>query len=172
MASAGGKRVLKVAKETQPYRTELTPSRSCGAARTSSPSAPRSCTASALHLSAVRGAGQPGGLGAARDGPATPRSGRRHPAQHPGHARPALRRARRRPRAGAGMLHARGSQILAPILRFRLYYLAGGFLGLIVILGLIRLALRPVVKAIHELAGKAEAVARGDYGDALAGGRS
>jgi adenylate cyclase len=65
------------------------------------------------------------------------------------------------------MLHARGSQILAPILRFRLYYLAGGFLGLIVILGFIRLALRPVVKAIHELAGKAEAVARGDYGDPL-----
>ena len=65
------------------------------------------------------------------------------------------------------MLHARASQILAPILRFRLYYLASLILILLVILGLIRLALRPVVKAIHEMAGKAEAVARGDYGEPL-----
>ena len=65
------------------------------------------------------------------------------------------------------MLHARGSQILAPILRFRFYYLASRILVLLIILSLIRLALRPVVKAIHEMAGKAEAVARGDYGDPL-----
>ena len=37
------------------------------------------------------------------------------------------------------MLHAQGSQILAPILRFRFYYLAGGILCLAVILVLIRL---------------------------------
>ena len=42
------------------------------------------------------------------------------------------------------MLHARGSQILAPIIRFRLYYLMGGVLCLIVILALIRLEVEPV----------------------------
>ncbi|MDP2046224.1 MAG: hypothetical protein Q8L00_08440, partial [Deltaproteobacteria bacterium] len=42
------------------------------------------------------------------------------------------------------MLHAQGSQILAPILRFRFYYLAGGVLCLAVILVLIRLGVRPV----------------------------
>ena len=61
------------------------------------------------------------------------------------------------------MLHARASQILAPILRFRVYYLASLMLIVLVTLGLIRLALRSVVAAIHEMAGKAEAVARGDY---------
>jgi adenylate cyclase len=65
------------------------------------------------------------------------------------------------------MLHARGSQILAPILRFRLHYLAGLILIVLVILALIRLALRPVLKVIHEMAAKAVAVARGDYGDPL-----
>jgi len=65
------------------------------------------------------------------------------------------------------MLHARGSEILAPILRFRLFYLAGGFLCLITILFLIRLGLRPVVSAIHGIAAKAVQVARGDYGDPL-----
>ena len=43
------------------------------------------------------------------------------------------------------MLHAQGSQILAPILRFRFYFLAGGVLCLAVILVLIRLGVRPVV---------------------------
>jgi adenylate cyclase len=65
------------------------------------------------------------------------------------------------------MLHARGSQILAPILRFRLLYLAGLILMVLVILALIRLALQPVLQAIHEMAAKAETVARGDYGDPL-----
>jgi adenylate cyclase len=65
------------------------------------------------------------------------------------------------------MLHARGSQILAPILRFRLYYLAGGVLCLIVILALIRLGVRPVVAAIRKIAAKANLVARGDYGELL-----
>jgi adenylate cyclase len=66
------------------------------------------------------------------------------------------------------MLHAKGSQILAPILRFRFYYLAGGVLSLCVILLLIRLGVRPVVVSIRRIADKAAHVARGDYGEPLA----
>jgi adenylate cyclase len=66
------------------------------------------------------------------------------------------------------MLHAQGSQILAPILRFRFYFLAGGVLCLAVILVLIRLGVRPVVMAILRIAGKASQVAKGDYGEPLA----
>ena len=65
------------------------------------------------------------------------------------------------------MLHARGSQILAPMLRFRLYYLMGGLVCLTVILVLIRLALKPVVTAIRDMAVKAESVAQGEYGEPL-----
>ena len=65
------------------------------------------------------------------------------------------------------MLHAQGSQILAPILRFRFYYLAGGLLCLAVILVLIRLSVRPVVLAIHEIAARADLVAHGQYGEPL-----
>jgi adenylate cyclase len=65
------------------------------------------------------------------------------------------------------MLHARASQILAPIWRFRLYYLMGGLFCFAVILVLIRLAVKPVVKAIHEIAARAEAMAQGDYGAPL-----
>jgi class 3 adenylate cyclase len=65
------------------------------------------------------------------------------------------------------MLHARGSEILAPILRFRLYYLAGGIFCLAVILALIRLGVKPVVGAIRKVAAKAALVARGDYGEPL-----
>ena len=53
------------------------------------------------------------------------------------------------------------------MLRFRLYYLAGGILCLAVILLLIRLGVRPVVMAIRGIATKAGLVARGDYGDPL-----
>ncbi len=66
------------------------------------------------------------------------------------------------------MLHARGSEILAPILRFRFYYLAGGILCLAVILILIRLGVEPVVLAIRKIAAKADAVAHGQYGEPLA----
>ncbi len=65
------------------------------------------------------------------------------------------------------MLHARGSDILAPILRFRLHYLAGGVLCLVFILILIRLTVRPLVMAIRGIAAKASLVARGDYGEPL-----
>jgi class 3 adenylate cyclase len=63
------------------------------------------------------------------------------------------------------MLHAQGSEILAPILRFRLYFLVGGILCLAVILGLIRLGVKPVVMAIRQVATKAAQVARGQYGE-------
>lgn len=65
------------------------------------------------------------------------------------------------------MLHARGSEILAPILRFRLYYLAGGVLCLAFILVLIRLAVRPMVVTVSGIAAKASLVAQGDYGEPL-----
>ena len=63
------------------------------------------------------------------------------------------------------MLHARGSEILAPILRFRFYYLLGGILCLAVILVLIRLGVRPVVTAIRQVATRAAQVAQGQYGE-------
>jgi class 3 adenylate cyclase len=66
------------------------------------------------------------------------------------------------------MLHAQGSQILAPILRFRFYYLAGGVLCLAVILILVRLGVGPVVLAIRRIAARAGAVAHGQYGEPLA----
>jgi adenylate cyclase len=66
------------------------------------------------------------------------------------------------------MLHARGRQILAPILRFQFYFLLGGILCLAVILVLIRLGVRPVVMAIGQIAHKATQVAKGDYGQPLA----
>lgn len=65
------------------------------------------------------------------------------------------------------MLHARGREILAPILRFRLYYLAGGVLCLVIILVLIRLVIQPMVVAIRGIAAKAASVGQGDYGEPL-----
>jgi len=65
------------------------------------------------------------------------------------------------------MLHARASQILAPIRRFQFYYLTGGLVYLGVILLLIRVGMGPVVAAIRRLAGRAAAVARGEYGEPL-----
>ena len=65
------------------------------------------------------------------------------------------------------MLHAQGSQILAPILRFRFYYLVGGLLCLAVILGLMRLGMSPVVMAIRRIARRAALVAKGRYGEPL-----
>jgi adenylate cyclase len=65
------------------------------------------------------------------------------------------------------MLHARGSQILAPILQFRLYFLAGALLCLLVTLVLIRLGVEPTVAVIRRLANRAREVARGHYGEPL-----
>lgn len=66
------------------------------------------------------------------------------------------------------MLHARASQILAPILRFRSYYLLSAILCLAVILVLIRLGVGPMVLAIQKISRKASQVAQGEYGDPLA----
>jgi class 3 adenylate cyclase len=65
------------------------------------------------------------------------------------------------------MLHARASEILAPIRRFRLYYLAGGLTCLIIILLLIRLGVSPLVSGIRRMSHKAGQVARGEYGEPL-----
>jgi adenylate cyclase len=63
------------------------------------------------------------------------------------------------------MLHARGSQILAPILHFRLHFLAGLILCLLVILVLIRFGMEQTVTKIKEIAHRAGEVARGHYGE-------
>jgi class 3 adenylate cyclase len=65
------------------------------------------------------------------------------------------------------MLHAQGSRIMAPILRFRLYYLGGGVICLLVILLLIRLGTKPLVSSISLISRKAAEVARGEYGEPL-----
>ncbi len=65
------------------------------------------------------------------------------------------------------MLHAEGSQIMAPILRFRFYYLVAAILCLAVILVLIRLGVGPVISSIRRISRKASLVARGDYGEPL-----
>ncbi len=65
------------------------------------------------------------------------------------------------------MLHAQGSQILAPILRFRLHYLGASLLCLAVILVLVELGVRPLVAAIRSISLKAGRVAQGEYGEPL-----
>jgi adenylate cyclase len=65
------------------------------------------------------------------------------------------------------MVHAQGVKILAPILRFRVHYLGGGLLCLLIILLLMRLGVRPVVMSVRRIAGKASLVAQGDYGEPL-----
>ena len=65
------------------------------------------------------------------------------------------------------MLHAQGSRIMAPILRFRVYYLGGAVLCLLVILLLIRLGTGHLVSSIREISQKAAQVARGEYGEPL-----
>ena len=67
----------------------------------------------------------------------------------------------------AVMLHAQARQILAPIWQFRFYYIGGGLLCLVVILGLMRLGVGPLMFAIQKMSRKAGEVARGDYGEPL-----
>ncbi|MHB9072842.1 MAG: adenylate/guanylate cyclase domain-containing protein [Desulfobaccales bacterium] len=62
------------------------------------------------------------------------------------------------------MLHSRGNQILAPILRFRFYYLLGVLLCLTFILGLMRLGINPLIASIQRIARRAALVAKGRYG--------
>ncbi len=65
------------------------------------------------------------------------------------------------------MLHAQGSRIMAPILRFRLYYLVAALLCLAVILVLVQLGMRPLVASIRSISLKAAQVAQGTYGESL-----
>ncbi|MDP3181522.1 MAG: adenylate/guanylate cyclase domain-containing protein [Desulfobaccales bacterium] len=65
------------------------------------------------------------------------------------------------------MLHAQGSQILAPIVHFRYYYLLSAILCLVVILVLIRLGVTSMVFSIRKISLKAQKVAQGHYGDPL-----
>lgn len=65
------------------------------------------------------------------------------------------------------MLHAQASQILAPLFRFRLVYLSGGVLCLVVILLLIRLGVQPIVSSIRLISRRASEVAAGEYGESL-----
>ena len=65
------------------------------------------------------------------------------------------------------MLHAQEKQIMAPILRFRFYYIVAGILCLAVSLILIRLGVGTMVAAIRKISRKAAQVARGDYGEPL-----
>jgi class 3 adenylate cyclase len=65
------------------------------------------------------------------------------------------------------MLHAQENQIMAPILRFRFYYILAGLLCLAVSLVLIRLGVGSMVAAIRRISRKAALVAQGDYGEPL-----
>jgi class 3 adenylate cyclase len=65
------------------------------------------------------------------------------------------------------MLHAEGTQIMAPIRRFRFYYLGGGLLCLAVILVLIRIGTNPMVSSIRLISRRASQVAAGEYGEPL-----
>jgi len=65
------------------------------------------------------------------------------------------------------MLHAKGSEILAPIVRFRFYYLGTGILGLAIILILIRQGLASIVSGIRTLSQQAKLIAQGEYGRPL-----
>jgi adenylate cyclase len=65
------------------------------------------------------------------------------------------------------MLHAQEKQIMAPILRFRFYYILAGLLCLAVSLALIHLGVGSMVAAIRRISRKAAQVARGNYGDPL-----
>jgi len=61
------------------------------------------------------------------------------------------------------MLHAQGSQILAPVFRFSVVFVLAGIVCLILILTLLALGLNPVVAAIKSISRAARQVAQGDY---------
>jgi adenylate cyclase len=65
------------------------------------------------------------------------------------------------------MLHARESQIMAPVMRFRFFYIVGGLLCLAVSLVLIHLGSGSLVSGIRRISRKATQVARGEYGHPL-----
>ena len=65
------------------------------------------------------------------------------------------------------LLFAPGEKILAPIVKFRLYYAVAGLISIIFILVLIRFISGRMVRAVQEISRAAEGVAKGDYGSAL-----
>jgi sigma-B regulation protein RsbU (phosphoserine phosphatase) len=62
---------------------------------------------------------------------------------------------------------APGEEILAPIIRFRLYYTISGAIFILVVLFLIRSVMGRTVTAIKDVSKAADKVARGDYGELL-----
>jgi class 3 adenylate cyclase len=62
------------------------------------------------------------------------------------------------------VLFAEGSKVLAPIIRFRSYYFAGGALAIFIILLLIRSVGGRMVHSFTAISKTAEKVAKGDYG--------
>jgi adenylate cyclase len=65
------------------------------------------------------------------------------------------------------LLFAPGEKILAPIIKFRLYYAVAGLISILIILVLIRFISGRMVRTIREISRAAEEVAKGNYGDAL-----
>ncbi|MDZ7696410.1 MAG: adenylate/guanylate cyclase domain-containing protein [Deltaproteobacteria bacterium] len=65
------------------------------------------------------------------------------------------------------ILFAPGKKVLAPIIRYRLYYSIGGIACLILILFLIRFVAGNMANAIKEIAKAAGEVAKGNYGEEL-----
>ena len=65
------------------------------------------------------------------------------------------------------LLFAPGTKILAPIIKFRLYYAVAGLISMIFIVVLIRFISDRMVRAIQEISRAAEGVAGGDYGGPL-----
>jgi adenylate cyclase len=65
------------------------------------------------------------------------------------------------------MLFAPGEKILAPIIRFRLYYAVAGLISILIILLLIRFISGRMVRTIREISSAAGNVAAGNYGHPL-----
>jgi class 3 adenylate cyclase len=65
------------------------------------------------------------------------------------------------------LLFAPGEKILAPMIKFRLYYWVAGVISILLILVLIRLVSGKMVRTIQEISRAAEDVAKGNYGHPL-----
>jgi adenylate cyclase len=65
------------------------------------------------------------------------------------------------------ILFAPGERILAPIIKFRLYYAVAGLLSIIFIVVLIRFISSRMVRTVQEISRAAEGVAKGNYGSPL-----
>jgi adenylate cyclase len=65
------------------------------------------------------------------------------------------------------LLFAPGEKILAPIIKFRLYYAVAGLISIIFIVVLIRFISGRMVRTVQEISRAAEEVAKGNYGSPL-----